>query len=164
MGLERRIIGDKEIFAIDYSVTNFKSPIIGNVQIWINNIPIGYFNDEVYLHYILTSLKNILEKDVKVNFDLAQKSDEKIFNILLQKSVAEEDKVIIYDKFIVQFGESFDDFIIRVINIGGGYKFLWKLVDEPCLNEYLGYNKGINSGVIPKEILLSVYSKFKSIF
>jgi hypothetical protein len=133
--------GSKEFFAIDYHINDHKS-MMGNVRIWIHNIYVGYFDEEVPLltvQYSLDNLSKRLDQLTDPNLKQAKNEGKDLFKVIL--SLSEN------GKFMVTLGESFDDFSVFVFKDGSFLQFLWKFCENPFF-KYPNYPEGQHTAII----------------
>ncbi|HTJ48124.1 MAG TPA: hypothetical protein VL443_01625 [Cyclobacteriaceae bacterium] len=136
--METIILGSKEIFAIQYK--HGQNQKLGYVRFWLNNIYLGAEHDEVYFSYMQGEFRHILNNKHKLfeSFPYADyDSAEDILDEVL-KSKLELSGANLIDKYILGFGESFDDFFIVGFFSNNKINFVWKLEEKPHF-EYPNY-------------------------
>lgn len=131
------VLGSKKDFAIEYSINQRNPYLMGHVRLWLNNISIGCYDEEVPLLSIQSSLvrlKNRIGELENRDLDTAKSLGQNPMKIIASL----DDN----GKYMPGLGESFDDFEIYVYKNDEKLNFYWQLVDNPYFN-YLSYPQGI---------------------
>lgn len=118
------LIGHKNTFAIEVELTSSR---LAKTRLWINNIQLGAFEDEIILGSLLGDLNQLISDNsnrYNLNQDLKEKKKIELFTFLLSSTSEEADKSIFG-------GAGFDDFDIRVVFDNDKPLFMWKLIDSP---------------------------------
>lgn len=151
-----QLIGNKNEFAVEYDVKQVKPYLTGNVCLWIGNSYIGYFHEEVMLNSVRASLCNLKRRLNELQeHEFENKSVKEIFEFIYSDR---NDN----GKFLLNLGESFDDFSVSVFKKNEFLTFIWRLTDKPFF-EYPDYKKDIRSKTVPISIFLNVIDNFNTI-
>ena len=127
----RKIVGNKESFAIEINVTKSEPIPMGGICIWVDNIQIGAFGEKNMILPHLNSLKFLAERIESLsNQDFSGYPIEKVFNDVYDGS--DED-----NKFHVSLGEAFDDFYLVAYKTDQNIVLCAKLTEE----SFFEYNK-----------------------
>lgn len=132
----KRIVGNKENFAIESEITTTKPYLMGKLCLWIGGIQVGTFDDEVMLLTIKASLTNLLEElDEIKKHEFVGMKDEDVFNLIY-------DDEFDNGPYLLHLGESFDDFSFFAFATEDEIHFFWQLHDKPYFS-YPNYPEGI---------------------
>ncbi|WP_020560167.1 Imm42 family immunity protein [Thiofilum flexile] len=149
--LERELIGQKDVFAIEFEITSTANYIMGKIQIWIGGLYIGSFEDINILSVTLYQLNNI--KTLTASQSLLKNRLTKIYyRVHLGKSSYDfslnhtkppiptpyGSRSNAKELHKVSLGESFDDFSIEYYYDSSSIHFIWSLHENPYF-EYPGY-------------------------
>lgn len=135
------IIGDKNVFAIEYRIESAKAQLLGHARLHAQAIEIGDFQELSMLESIHSSLDTMRE-----NFDQLQSpkfislSDAEIFDRIFRGSEDFSECVFAC--------ESFDDFNLAFIKKGDALQLLWRLVPKP-FGKYSYSGDGLHSALVP---------------
>ncbi len=174
------LIGDKSKIAIQYEGFVEKPILTGKILLWINNQYLGYYDESCSIYPVYKALKRMVDSEdfYEPEFipllDLKQESKAK--EILLQMSPHfynpmgfydltddEQNELVKFDKYIVNFSECFDDFVIRHFKYKEEIFFIWKLGNH--LNKhyfkYDDYGYDIKIGKVSAKDLSIVLEKFQ---
>ena len=120
--MNSNVIGDKNSFAIEWSLLKSNSPY-GSVVLWLNGFQIGAKGASEYLYQlkstltILVEVKNELLKCYK-NYLLLRVKDNEIWDV---EEIGE---------YSIMASECSDDFGSRVFFDGNNFIILWQLVGK----------------------------------
>ena len=165
----KHIIGDKDIFAIEFEIFNFKPPAKGKSLIWIGNNSIGDYQMEDTFHYLLRSLYRIIFRNKDLWLEELKFLDCKniYYKIVpfynnpddfYKLSYEEQGLFLKYDNFLFEWGDSFSDWNIRVIVNENVCKFLWAYTPLADDNEFEVRNN-IKCFNVDLTIIKDVYDK-----
>ncbi len=131
------IVGNKEIFAVEFDGLELTPGFNCYVKIWINNVEIGDFTEISYFSSVLHSLSNIIYqtysrlwveeldglscKDIFYTITPCYNDPESFFDL----SESEMDALIKYDRFLFNWGDAFNDWYLKVVVNEDICKFLW---------------------------------------
>lgn len=127
----KKIIGNKEEFAIEYKILD-KELYTGYAKIWFNNNSIGTFEDLIYLKsYLFNGLEEILNS---VEFDLINKENEikKTFMYLYENLDNLDNDLNTY-KYTCSFGTFCDDYLIFSYKQENHIFILWKILSKKTI-------------------------------
>jgi len=148
--LKSKIIGDKEVMAIEYRITQKKPYIMGNLILWMGGVYIGTFEEEQMLLNIAYGLER-LATNISSNERLNHLGKDEIYHLLNKNNQGH----------LVNLGEGFDDFLVYSYVTDNELNFIWNLLDEPFFT-YPSYPSGLGFAKIPKEFLIDVVEEFKT--
>lgn len=148
--LKSKIIGKREVMAIEYSITQKRPYIMGHLILWMNSIYIGAFEEEQMLLNIAYGLER-LATNISSNDRLNYLGKDEIYHLLNKENQGH----------LVNLGEGFDDFLVYSYVTGGELNFIWNLLDKPFFN-YPSYPNGLGYAKIPKKFLIDVVERFKA--
>lgn len=147
------LIGDRNEFAIEYQVNKNNGDLFGNICLWIGNIKIGYYEEEVLLLVAKSALERLLENIGEINrSNLAGKNKEDLF----KQIYSIEDANGIY---LISPGESFDDFSFFAFSHEDTLYFCWKLHEDPFF-DYDDYPKDIQLKTVPISVYKNVLQQW----
>jgi len=131
------IIGNKETFAIELTI-NENNPKMGYGKLWLQNSFLGTSEDLIFLNGYLISLIDEIINSKEINFELENRNEIKIFEVLKSNSKKRSDFAIIGSTFT-------DDFEIYSYKKSDKIIVLWKLIHdkEMIFNELKKYSKEI---------------------
>jgi len=131
------IIGNKETFAIELTI-NENNPKMGYGKLWLQNSFLGTSEDLIFLNGYLISLIDEIINSKEINFELENRNEIKIFEVLKSNSKKRSDFAIIGSTFT-------DDFEIYSYKKNDKIIVLWKLIHdkEMIFNELKKYSKEI---------------------
>ncbi len=132
----KKIIGNKKTFAVEFEIIEFSPKLLSKSIIWINKIKIGNFDEVGYLAPLLNSLNRIVERKSNLwDNELGKLNCKEIFykiipfynnpNSFYDLSIEEQESFIKFDKYIFDWGDGFNDWILRVLVKKDICKFLW---------------------------------------
>lgn len=173
------LIGDKSKIAIQYEGFVEWPVLTGQIVLWINNQYLGYYDESGSIYPVYKALKRLAysedfyEPEFIPLLDLKQESKAK--DILLQMipdfynpmgfydlTEEEQRELVKFDKYIVNFSECFDDFVIRNFKYNEEIFFIWKLGNH--LNKhyfrYDDYGYEIKIGKVSAKELVIVLEEF----
>jgi len=148
--LKSKIIGKKEVMAIEYRLTQKKPYIMGNLILWMDGVYIGAFEEEQMLLNIAYGLER-LATDISSNDRLNHLGKDEIYHLLNKNNQGH----------LVNLGEGFDDFLVYSYVTDNELNFIWNLLDEPFFT-YPSYPSGLGFAKVPKEFLIDVVEEFKT--
>jgi hypothetical protein len=143
------IIGDSSIFAIELEITNTVPKVVGKSRLWINNSPIGDFEDENILWPFFNSIRRIINNSNSLWFDeFDGKNCVEIFYTIhpfygnpddfWNLTSDKQKRLDKYDIFYFFWGENFDRYIINTVIRNDVCQFSWtsgtKEVDIACFS------------------------------
>jgi len=131
-----KLIGDKNVFAIEVEILEFAPGLNSNVRIWINDVSLGNSDEVSYLSAIIRALHTITNSPDKFWLpELNNLTCKEIFytitpfynspNEFFELSPKEQEEYIKYDIFLSEWGDAFNDWDIKTIINNGICKFLW---------------------------------------
>jgi len=155
------IIGDKEIFAVEYEITDLKHTM-GYAKIWFGGLSLGTSEDLKYLKsYLLYGLEDIGNA---CNLELKFSSRKELYKILtkLKNNSESPDRL----KYTVRnFGTFCDSFSIFSFESNGDIHILWKLrSNNTPFFDLNNQSLRINFSKINKSAYLEILNKLKSNF
>jgi hypothetical protein len=160
----KKILGDKKIFAIGITISKYEPRIEGKSCIWINNSKIGDCDDENILAPFIRSLMRISIKYQELWYEEFEGLEcEELFNKVFpfhdnpndfyDLNAKDQEYYIRYDRFIFEFGENFDNWLLTSIVRKDNCKFIWAYLKEStddfktksikCFDVPLQYVQGI---------------------
>jgi hypothetical protein len=136
------IIGNKETFAVEL-IINENNPKMGYGKLWLQNSFLGTSEDLIYLNGYLISLIDEIINSKYINFELENKNEIEIFEVLKSKSKKRSDYAIIGSTFT-------DDFEIYSYKKDDSIIVLWKLMQEKemIFNELKKYSTEIQFATV----------------
>ena len=96
------IIGNKETFAIELTI-NENNPKMGYGKLWLQNSFLGTSEDLIFLNGYLISLIDEIINSKEINFELENRNEIKIFEVLKSNSKKRSDFAIIGSTFTDDF-------------------------------------------------------------
>jgi hypothetical protein len=130
------IIGNKETFAIELTI-NENNPKMGYGKLWLQNSFLGTSEDLIFLNGYLISLIDEIINSKEINFELENRNEIKIFEVLKSNLKKRSIYAIIGSTFT-------DDFEIYSYKKNDNIIVLWKLHDrEMIFNDLKKYSKEI---------------------
>jgi hypothetical protein len=144
------LIGSKEVFAIEYEITQLgkHGTLFGKVVLWLNGLYLGHYDEEI----IMNNFNNML-----LDFILPPGNVENYAN--LEELIISRDLQLFSEKengwFIKCFSESFDDFLIAMVDDPDKVVFWWKL-ERKHLGRHAGYPHDVQLVVVDKATYRSV--------
>ncbi|KFF05621.1 hypothetical protein [Flavobacterium reichenbachii] len=137
------IIGNKETFAVEL-IANENNPKMGYGKLWLQNSFLGTSEDLIYLNGYLISLIDEIINSKEINFELENRNEIEIFEVLKSKSKKRSDYAVIGSTFT-------DDFEIYSYKKDDSIIVLWKLMHEKemIFNELKKYSKEIQFATVP---------------
>lgn len=152
-----KTIGDKKKFAIEI---NYIRELDGahrcHLRVWINGLPVGSDQDETYLGYLVDGLHPLINnpKRFEVDYNLLNREDESIFQIVHNSQLGIGQRS--YSKYLIDWGDSFDDFFIFSIFSNDNFRFYWMLFRDPYFNYRDIEVEKIYSGEVEFEYLSNI--------
>ncbi len=132
----KRIKGEINSFAIECDVTKVSPHLMGHLCLWIGGIKVGAYEDEVMLSNVKAALDRIIAGlDGRQNLDFSKMSKESLFSLIYDGDFDNS-------RYLLQLGESFDDFSLFAFTASDEINFIWKLHDDPFFS-YPNYPKDI---------------------
>lgn len=137
------IIGNKETFAVELIIDENNSKM-GYGKLWLQNSFLGTSEDLIYLNGYLISLIDEIINSKEINFELENRNEIKIFEVLKSNSKKRSDYAVIGSTFT-------DDFEIYSYKKDDNIIVLWKLMHEKemIFNELKKYSKEIQFATVP---------------
>lgn len=136
---ERKIIGNKTTFAIEYAVQITEPDYIGQILLWVNGNYIGTIDDTAHLQTVASVLIDLLYNHTQYTFPETQgKTNKQIFEMVKGENRGEFYHLIL--------GDTFDDFSMTASVCETD--ILWQLHDDPYFN-YPNYPTKLLTGDIP---------------
>lgn len=131
-----RIIGDKNLFAVEIDVLKYSPKLWGRSCLWIKNSQLGDFNDENILASFISSIMRIAIRYKTLWLDeLSDLSIADLFYTInpfftepkkfYDLTYVDQEKYVKYDRFRFEFGENFDDYMINPVVKENICTFLW---------------------------------------
>lgn len=141
------LIGNKKEIAIEIEINNINFSPVGKCSIWIKEQRIGKWDDENHLATFLHSLYRIseqyedfwLDEFIGLNCSMVFQLVHPFYNQPNEFYDLEDEAqeaLIKYDKFLMQWGENFDKWILIVTYYDDKYTFIWyeiKINGEPLV-------------------------------
>ena len=140
------VIGDKEKFAIEFSVLSTEPYLMGHTLLWVASKKIGTYEEISMLDSVAHSLKSL-----RILQDTPAEKLEKMVSELTKDNY-------LIDTFCID--EAYDDFGIMVVKQKNQYVFLWKLLKNPYHKYGLDKNEGMNIGIVDLEDYNNVVRTF----
>jgi len=144
-----KILGNKELFAVEYEVDKVQPHLQGKIRLWLGACYVGAYEDVEMLLVVLSQLERV--KSDKLNGEAYRNLN---FELAYEK-IKEND-----GKFFLSLGESFDDFSIVIYFLDGAFTVVWELLDNPFFT-YPNYPQGLQLVKIPEESFTQVVEEFK---
>ncbi|MGD9368243.1 MAG: hypothetical protein PVH87_21260 [Desulfobacteraceae bacterium] len=149
----KKLIGKKSEFAIEYAIKTRVPYLMGNLRLWLGGMYVGYFNEDIMLSSAQHILMHLRGRINELNNEVfTTKKVEEIYNLVYSGKIDN-------GKYLLNLGDSFDDFSFFVFLRGNQINFVWKLHKEPFF-DYPNYKNNINH----KEIDISVFSEIVKSF
>lgn len=128
-----KIIGDSELFAVEFAVDESDASILGRLRVWAGGRCFGTLEDTVPLLGACRSLSLLLspERTCRIPALLAESdSPKRVFDILSSDEFN-------HDRFMFNIDESTDDFKIFALSDGERIHLIWQRLpdtffDYPC--------------------------------
>jgi hypothetical protein len=157
------IIGDKAIFAIQYSISDFHSSLLyayGECQIWLSGDCLGGIEGEVYLTRVYKILQSVYLMSDKLTLpeDIYDLPDSEIFKILEENQLDEKGTYWLLDT------EGFDMMSKYVYYRNNILFFLWQYrLDTHTWNDIKvwGFPGQLFSAKVPIYTYIEVTNKFR---
>ena len=146
-------IGSKNEFAIEYSVSRREPYLMGHFCFWIAGMAVGYFQEETMLSSIqnaLSALKNRINETQNPEF--TEKSAQEVYSLVYSGEIDN-------GKYLLNLGESFDDFSFFMFKEDDSVNLVWKLHEQPFF-DYPDYTMGVNCKKIPISLFFSIVESF----
>ena len=116
------IFGKESDFAIELGDSGSKT--LAPVRIWIGGVAIGTMDEETYLPSLVHQLNRILDYPPLLDTEWCQLQNNGL-NYILSEDCPEN------GRFLVGFGESFDDFVLARYKSEKGVVFLIQATEHP---------------------------------
>ena len=107
--MDFRIIGDKEVFGIEYSPVS-KGESMGVVCLWIGGVPVGTLDDATYLPSFQFALEGLVNPEVVLSGESA---------------------IVEGDDSQICLEDTFDDFLIHRFRVRDNLVVKFKLLPKP---------------------------------
>jgi hypothetical protein len=128
------VAGDQKSFAVEMEITSDKWR--NKTALWLNGARIGDWDDENLLAPFLNSFENLAENyETLWDNDLVGLDCRQIFLTIVPDYFApdafydlspkDQESLTRFDKYLFQWGENFDSWILRIVYRDGICKFLW---------------------------------------
>lgn len=154
------LIGDKEIFAIEYSVLTVNpSPPYGDCLLWLGSNFLGGLEGEAYLNVICGCLEGdlFIKDQLFLKKDLYKLSDTELFDLMKEHKLDEK------GKYVFLYTEGFDLFRSYIYRQDETFHFLWQLDSEVWKEfEPQGVSTQLFSAQVPISIYEEVVREFRS--
>ena len=112
------VIGNKSTIALNFNIEKKSPKILGCFSLYLNGQIVGDLeNKDTFLLAVYKQLKNVLIKQIDF-LELSGLNNRKKLDLILSGSGR-------YDSTILSLGESFDDYIIRVIRLEDELQFFY---------------------------------------
>ena len=156
------LFGSKDEFAIEYTIVEIHkgTGVIAKVIFWIENLYIGCFEVEAFIHQFNAAFKAISEYPGDAEQD---KLIKQILSIKDSNYIYNNFKTFTDRRYYSIFGVSFDDFSLITLNNAEKVIFLWKLGDHNyvvCKDELEKYPKGAHLKVVDKKVFRAVLEEY----
>jgi len=146
------MIGNSKNFAIESQIVGSEGKL-ERVRLWLKGKALGSFEDENLTGMELGTLINIYRnRDTLEYNDSSSLSFSASFNSLLNDTDS---------KYICNFGEAFDDFVILASYSNRRFTFYWKLV-EPSYFKYPDLNEKKGKVIVDEAVFLSVLKEYEA--
>ncbi|ODC03036.1 hypothetical protein BFW38_05220 [Terasakiispira papahanaumokuakeensis] len=142
-----RVIGNKDDFAIEYEKTHENKYLMGRLILWINGFQIGTLDDEQMLSATNHQLKKLKSEEINISQIPINKNE-------LLKIIKND------DRFLLNLGDTFDDFWILVCSVEDCITIFWEL-EENSFFEYPGYPKNMMSYTTSRESIKDVINQLE---
>lgn len=122
--MTRNLIGDKKIFAIEYSVLMLEStPLYGDCLIWLGGNSLGGLEGEAYLGSVCQYLEvsSSIKEQLFLEEHLYNLSDAELFDLMWEQKIDEKGTYMFLDL------EGFDLFRNYIYRRDETFHFLWQL-------------------------------------
>ena len=163
-----KIIGNKKIFAIELELSKDLGNPSAKQRIWINNAHIGNFKEDNYLFPLLKCLQRISEDNNILWLDEFEglncdqlydkitplKKNPDDFWLLNKEEMKELQK---YDRFLFDWGASFEAWDIKIVIYNKVSTFLWTAAITPQ------ENGTVNCFSIPQDIIQQIFLSLKNL-
>jgi len=151
-------VGDKSIFAVEYSFDKQYPKIMGYGKIWVNNKFIGTEHDLIYLNgYLLGTLDSIIEAK-ELSSEFKELSRDKLFDTL------ENPEQTYNSRHRVRNYTFTDDFSIWAYKIDNEIVLLWKILRNNSFEDLTDYPHTVMQERIDSKTFDSVFNQLKSEF
>lgn len=164
-----KLIGDKASFAAELIISSGKWD--NQTCIWINNQRLGKWEDKNLLGPFINSLYRVSEKYESFAFQPGEKQDcRQLFlgihplfedpDAFFDLSEAEQDAQIPFDRFLIEWGENFDQVHLSMIYENNSCTFLWADEKEPHDHKR---DYTYHCSKVPLQTVQNVYRELRSI-
>ena len=157
----KNIIGDKEIFAVEYSISedHFCLPYAyGECRIWLSGNCLGGIEGEVYLTRVADLLQSVylMINNIALPKDMYDLPDSEIFKAL------EEDRLDEKGTYWFMYTEGFDLMSKYVYYQNDMLYFLWQLKPQSWnYSKVVDFPGQLFSSKVPISIYINITNKFK---
>ena len=148
-----QIVGDIDIFAIEFDVQSRSTKLMGMVRIWLSGKYLGAIEDINILTVTLHQLERVFYSKL-YDKHLGELNPKDAYCLI------KEDRVEGAGKHFLSLGESFDDFSVVLYGCDENLIFVWKL-NEDHFFDYPGYPAGIQYALVPIDCFAKTVEKFK---
>jgi hypothetical protein len=147
--MNTNLVGDKNIFAIEYSVLNVNSsPPYGDCLLWLGGNSLGGIEGEAYLNIVCDRLKGTSSiKDLLfLEKDMYNLSDVELFNLMQDET----------ERYWFLYTEGFDLFNKYIYRRDETFHFLWQL-NRTVWKEF--EPQGVSTQLFSTQVAISVYEE-----
>lgn len=165
-----RIIGNKQTFAVQVEILKFEPWVWGKSAIWVGGEILGDYDDENIMGPFIGTLMDIaLHSDKYWDEELKGLDDKDIFYTIhpfynnpdgfYDLSDEEAKKYYKYDKYLMGWGENFDDYTISIVDKKELCLFIWVYTPNRDDDNFEVRNN-IKSFEVPLLEIQEVYRQF----
>ncbi len=147
------IIGNKEIFAVEFKTEN-DNPKMGYAKLWIQNNFLGTIEDLIFLHGYLIGLLDQILRSKPIPFEIENKTKKDIFQLVKSTDDQRSDYALIGSTFV-------DDFETYSFENNKTIFIIWKLrTDQEMIFEELkNYSTDVHFASVSKTDVEKVKEK-----
>lgn len=147
------LVGSKDIFAIEFYITESLPKPMGIVRVWLGGEYIGTLEDVNFLSVTLHQLERISLNELFCE-DLEGLKPQEAY-CLIKSGVIDNS-----EKFFLSMGESFDDFSVVLYGCQNNLVFIWELNDNQFF-DYPQYSSGVKFAKVSFDYFVSIVKEFK---
>lgn len=166
------LIGEKHSFGIEIEIIKTRPHLWGKVALWVDGTRLGNFEDENILSAFINTLANIVYehkslwehefeglscKEIFYRIHPFYNNPEGFFDL----SDSEQRSLERYDKFLFQWGESFDNWTLRVVVKDSECNFLWVHAPDRDFDTYEVRNN-VKCGTVGLNQVIDGFNKLQT--
>jgi len=150
------LIGNKNNFAIEYSIVQLLPHLMGNIRLWIGGYYVGYYDSPIILGTAASELDTIRQSYGEMTIENIKNIDPKD----IEKSIySDESDEINQNMRSLMLADSTDDFLLYLYEDGDQLVFFWKLLEDHDL-DYPNYDYELHTFPVSKYVYDKIVKEF----